>query len=839
LGSQSQTWLIRRERGIFLLALAAICVVAALGVALGDRAAVVELLLIGPVIAAFGTSSRHTAIVAGLALLASIPLGAVGGSFGSGDHLTGVIAVGLVGGLAVGIARLRSGRERDAARLSVQYRVARVLAEAGSLDDAAHDLLEAIGEPLGWEVGHVWEVPDAGALRWVAAWTAPGVQAEEFEVLTRQVAFERGIGLPGRVWQSEATAWLTDVIAEDNNPRAGAAATAGLRGGMAFPVRADGKCALVIEFFARGTREPEPDTIALTEALGGLIGEFLEAQRAEAAVRASEADATQARDQLQAILSGVADAVTAQGADGRLLFANPAALELMGFDSTEELLAAPPEKLRQRFEILDEEGKPFPVERYPGRRALAGEGNAEAVMRLRMYDTGDEIWTTVKSTPIHDPLGRVVMAINVTEDITTHIRAERAQRFLSDASAVIGASLDPSEVLGRVASLAVPEIADWLFIDMPGEDGTLERVASANGDPKQLERATRIHLEHPPSRDAPRGVANVLRTGRPEFYPDLEELARETPGPSHFRLAREFGMRSAIVAPLVARGRTLGVLTLATDRNGRRFDSQDLELAEELALRCAMAVDNARLFSERAYIARTLQQSLLPVELPHIPGIETAARFRPTGQGSEVGGDFYDLFATGSRGWTIVMGDVCGKGPDAAAVTALARYTLRAAGMHERVPSRSLELLNEALLRQRTDRRFCTVAYAFLEAGEDGTRLGFASGGHPLPLLLRRDGTVEPVGEPGTLLGVVPDPRFTDHSVTLEPGDTVVFYTDGVIEGRGASAVLDEQRLAELLESSAGTGADAIAGVVEDAAVAAQGGSPQDDIAVLVLRVAG
>ena len=125
-------------------------------------------------------------------------------------------------------------------------------------------------------------------------------------------------------------------------------------------------------------------------------------------------------------------------------------------------------------------------------------------------------------------------------------------------------------------------------------------------------------------------------------------------------------------------------------RSGRRFDEQDVELAQELARRCATAIDNARLYTERAYIARTLQQSLLPVELPDIPGIETAARFRPTGEGNEVGGDFYDLFETGGRGWTVVMGDVCGKGPDAAAVTALARYTLRAAAMRERLPSRSL-----------------------------------------------------------------------------------------------------------------------------------------------------
>jgi len=262
-----------------------------------------------------------------------------------------------------------------------------------------------------------------------------------------------------------------------------------------------------------------------------------------------------------------------------------------------------------------------------------------------------------------------------------------------------------------------------------------------------------------------------------------------------------------------------------------------VELAQELARRCATAIDNARLYTERSYIARTLQESLLPIELPDIPGVEAAARFRPTGEGNEVGGDFYDMFETGNRGWAVVMGDVCGKGPDAAAVTALARYTLRAAAMRERLPSRSLSVLNEALLRQRNDRRFCTVAYAYIERLDRGARVGIACGGHPLPLLLRADGSVEAVGAPGTLLGVVRDPDLEDRAVTLEPGDALVFYTDGVIESRGDSHI-DERRLAELIGTCAGAGADAIAAKVEEAAVLSQGGRPRDDIAVLVLRVA-
>jgi PAS domain S-box-containing protein len=959
---------------VFLLSLIAVCAVAAVDLAVGDDTVLVELLLIGPVVAAFGASPTHTAVVALFALAIAIPLGLTNDEFGATDQLTRLAAVGLVGGLAVGIARLRSDRERDTARLSVQYGVARVLAEADSLESAGPQLLEAIAEPMGWDVGHLWEVRGDSALRVTATWTRTGFDPSAFEEGTRQLVMGRGFGLPGDVWETGLPAWFSDVLKSDKFTRVESARSAGLRGALAFPIRSGGRCVAVIEVFVREQREPDPDLLVLTDALGSLIGEFVEGVAAAEAVRQSEArktavfassldaiisidheglivefnraaeqmfdrtaeevvgselaelvippslrerhraalrrvvatgqgtllgrrvelvgmradgsefpvelainliagseppmftgslrdithrrraeeereellrleqmarlDATQARDQLQAILRGVADAVTAQAPDGRLLFANEAALVLLGFESFEELQTAPGDWIRDRFEILDEEGEPMPTERLPGRRALAGEDGAEEVVRFRLRATGEEHWSAVKATPIRDDDGFVTMAINVIEDITTHKRAERAQRFLADSSALLGASLEPADVLGEVATLAVPEIADWVAVHMPGDSG-IELMALAHRDPELLRRAEELDRLMPTRHDAPRGVANVLRTGQSELYPDIPELQPQTDDERmRAEHVQRFRMRSALVVPMTARGKTLGALTLATDRSGRRFDEHDLALAEELGRRCATAVDNARLFSERAYIARTLQQSLLPAELPDIPGIEAAARFRPTGEGNEVGGDFYDLFESGGRGWAVVMGDVCGKGPDAAAVTALARYTLRAAAMRERLPSRSLGLLNEALLRQRSDRRFCTVAYAYLEPLSVGARLGFASGGHPLPLLLRADGSVQLVGEPGTLLGVLPDPIFEDRSLSLAPGDAVVFYTDGVIEGRGRAPSLDEEGLAHLVAACAGEGADAIAARVEDAAVAAQDGSPRDDIAVLVLRVA-
>jgi PAS domain S-box-containing protein len=961
---------------MFLAALVAIFVVTALDFAVQANAVFVELLVVGPIIAAFGATPRDTAIVGLIAFLAAIPIGLAGDSFGSAEHLVGVAAVAIVGALSTGVARLRAERELDAARLSVQYGVARVLAEAKSLEAAAPELLEAIGTPVGWSTGNLWESRDDEPLRVVGSWTAAGLEFPRFAEATRQLDPQSELALPARVWKTGRSSWIEDYSADPSYPRAEAAAADGLGGGTAFPVRIGTECVAVIEFFAREVRAPDPDLIALTDAIGVLIGEFIESLRSAEAVRLSEArksavfassldavitidhrgrvaefnpaaeeifghsaedaigaelaelvippslrerhraalrrvvetgestllgqrveligmradgtefpvelainaikgtdppvftgtirdithrrsaerereellhleqlarvDATQARDQLEAILRGIADAVTAQAPDGRLLFANDAAVELLGYESSEALIAAPLTEIMSRFELLDESGRPFPVEELPGRRALAEGVGSEVVVRFRVRATGEERWSAVKSTPIADRAGTVAMAINVIEDITSHKRAELAQRFLSDSSGVLGSSLDMAEVLRHVASLAVPDVADWCAVDLLA-DGTIDRVAIAHQDQAMVAMAEELSSRYPPDPRSETGVPAVLRSGSSELYPEIpDELLRSaTQDEEQYRLIQQIGMRSAMIVPMVARGRSVGALTFVSGPSGRRFDEQDLKLAEELARRCATAIDNARLFAERAYIARTLQRSLLPAELPEIPGIEAAARFRPIGEGNEVGGDFYDLFESGGRGWTVVMGDVCGKGPDAAAVTALARYTLRAAAMRERLPSRSLRLLNEALLRQRDDRRFCTVAYAYLEAHDGGVRIGVSSGGHPLPMLLHADGTVEAIGVPGTLLGVLPDPNLEDRSLSLSPGDAIVFYTDGVIEGRGANVPFDEDALRELLAECAGAGADAIAARVEDAAFAAQEGNPRDDIAVLVLRVAG
>ena len=796
-------------------------------------ALLIQLLLVGPLIAATGATVRQTIVVAVVALAVSILLVAGDDAFGSDRYFVATAVLIMGGALSVIIARLRSHLQRDSARLQAQYNLARVIGDSTSFDDAAPRLLGAIAPPLGRQIAQFWVIQEDGTLRCVAHWHKEGADFDAFERASRELTFQSGQGLPGQAWEAGRPVWLGDALAAGTFVRAAEAEEADLHGGMAFPVIGGQGCIGVIELYSHEIRERDAGVYALSEALGRQVGEFVEALRLEQ-------EREEARVQLEAILRGVADAVTAQAPDGRLLFANEAAAASMGFESPEALMKASIADIMNRYDMLDEDGEPYPLEALPGRRALAGEDGAESLVRFRIRDTGQERWSAVKATPIRDADGNVTMAINVIEDITTHKRAELGQRFLARSGEVLASSLDPDELLVEIANLAVPELADWCSVEVMTEAGALERKALAHVNPDVRQRAIDLSRRYPPDPDAPQGIYQVVKTGQPELYPDIpDEMIRAAAvDQKHYDEIVAIGMRSAIIVPMTTRGRTVGALTWVNGRPGRRFDTQDVELAQELARRCATAIENARLYSDRAYIARTLQQSLLPVELPDIPGVETAARFRPTGEGNEVGGDFYDVFETGDRGWTVVMGDVCGKGPDAAAVTALARYTLRAAAMRQHLPSRCLSMLNEALLRQRDDRRFCTVAYAYIEPLERGARVGVSSGGHPLPLVLRADGSVEPVGAPGTLLGVVPDPDLEDRAITLDPGDTLVFYTDGVIESRASSdGVLDERRLGELIATCAGRGPDTIAAMVEDAAVLSQNGRPRDDIAVLVLRV--
>jgi integral membrane sensor domain MASE1 len=251
----------------------------------------------------------------------------------------------------------------------------------------------------------------------------------------------------------------------------------------------------------------------------------------------------------------------------------------------------------------------------------------------------------------------------------------------------------------------------------------------------------------------------------------------------------------------------------------------------------AVSSERQRIEDTARYISETLQKGLLPSELPQIPGVETVVEFHPAGEQQLVGGDFYDWFESSSRIWDILVGDVSGKGPAAARTTALARYTLRAEASHERRPRQILELLNGAMLRQAPGQT-CTVAYARLVPDRrGGIRMTMSLAGHPLPLVLSTGGAVRPVGHTGSLLGAMPDPTLRDATIELNPGEALLFYTDGLTDAYAPDRIVTEAELIAALERCAGGSAQEIASGVRRAVVDGGTGQPRDDITVVVVRV--
>ena len=234
------------------------------------------------------------------------------------------------------------------------------------------------------------------------------------------------------------------------------------------------------------------------------------------------------------------------------------------------------------------------------------------------------------------------------------------------------------------------------------------------------------------------------------------------------------------------------------------------------------------------HLAHDLQAELLPPQLPEIPEFEAAGWYRAGAQGQEAGGDFYDVFETSGGRWVAVIGDVCGKGPEAASLTALARYTLRAVGRQATGPSDALQKLNEAILEQRSDHRFMTAVMVQLDVG-DHDQVALSNGGHPSPLLVRARGEIEevPLGG-GMLLGIYPDPELVDQRLEMLPGDALVLFTDGLAERRDPRED-HPARIRELLRSTAGASASETATRLGELAMA-DNGKPDDDVAVVVLR---
>jgi PAS domain S-box-containing protein len=551
-------------------------------------------------------------------------------------------------------------------------------------------------------------------------------------------------------------------------------------------------------------------------------------------------DLERVEQRLEAILVNLAEAITVVDEHGRMVFANQAAADLLGADTPNDLMSAAPGTIMQRFLVLDEQNHELDLGSMPGRRLFANERPEPLLVRNIVRATGEERWLIVRSSPIVDPeTNRILYAVNVFENITEVKRAQLAESFMAEASRVLASSMDYTETLQRVAQLAVPLIADWCAVDLLNEQGEIEHMAIHHANPARVTLAERLHRHYRPALEESTGVPEVIRSGCARILTDIppEALAAYARDAEHLELLRAIDARSAIIVPMAGATKTIGAITLVSSESTRRLSEADLALAERLGRRAGTAVENARLYTERTRIAHTLQRALLPESLPAVPGLEIHALYSPAGELNEVGGDFYDVFEYDADRWMFVIGDVCGKGPRAAGVTALARHTLRAAAMSGQSPTQMLCTLHQALRRQPPDTDLCTVCLVTFTRISEHAALTVTLAGHPPPLLIQQSGEATQIGQPGTLLGVLDPINSTESKAELHSGQTLLLYTDGVPEAGRSSGQLGEQGLLELCGRAPEFTLPGLLEHIKHAALEHAEGKARDDIALLALRL--
>ena len=432
----------------------------------------------------------------------------------------------------------------------------------------------------------------------------------------------------------------------------------------------------------------------------------------------------------------------------------------------------------------------------------------------------------------------VLLASMLVHFALERVRDQRWRlEFLVAATANLDTSLDPGQTLQKIARTAVPELAEMCVIDLIDADGWITSTVAAAIDPELARQFEAIRRDHPLHIRGTHPVARALQAREPFVVQGLEQsgaLERATEGDEQMRFMREAGTSSVAVFPMVARGRMLGAMSFLRLGKQAGFEQAQVEVLEDLTNQAALAYDNARLYAERARVARTLRHSLMPAALPVIPGLEFASFFQPMGAGNEVGGDFYDVIGDSSGCW-LVVGDVCGKGAEAAVLTGFLRHTTVAYAREGMAPAKVLSRVNQAMLEQDFGGRFATVILAHASFAGSQVPITIASAGHPPALIVRASGAAEEFGECGTLLGVFEDPVINDSSTVLQPGDALTLYTDGLPEANAPHRLVTVQELLERLGGSAPRYAqETIESLLELVDLSE---SARDDVAILSARV--
>ncbi|MEU4826694.1 SpoIIE family protein phosphatase [Actinomadura sp. NPDC023710] len=432
-------------------------------------------------------------------------------------------------------------------------------------------------------------------------------------------------------------------------------------------------------------------------------------------------------------------------------------------------------------------------------------------------------------------LGRLADEMSLSLEKARVGELERSWRgwlsFVAEASDLLAGTLDQERTMALVAQLVVPRLATWcaVYTVTEAEPDRLAYVWHADEDRSDGLRELLEHAGAAPPTDAS-GTWNGLATAAEEVRVAVGDTATD----------------QVYAFPLIARGRRIGTIVIGRPA-GDRFPRSAIELAEELSRRAALAVDNARLFSAQTAMSSALQRSLLPPGIPEIPGLEVAVVYEPAGEGSEVGGDFYDVFESGrlpggpapASRWRFAIGDVCGTGPEAAAVTGLARHALRILAAEDLSVPAVLARLNRLILGEGERGRLLTLLHGEIAARRrrDGVTIKLTSAGHPPPLVLDPEGGVREAASPQPLLGVFDGVEFHIDTVELRRGEVLLCVTDGVTERRSGNRLLgDGHGLERILADCTGLSAGAVAARIQRA-VRDFGPEPSnDDVALIVLR---
>jgi len=839
-------WSTSERRGAVAASLLLV-VLSTADLATGHSTVLIPLLVIPPLLAGLLCPAPFVAFAGAVSVVLGLPLAAADDIFGTARHLVDmvVLAGGSVLALAIARTRVRLVTLREAEGMALR-RIS-LLDRSSRLIGAPMDFRARLSELSRLVIPDIAELamidlatPDGGLDGVVASAVDP-----EFAALVERIraespldpAGEHPVAVALRTGQAQLRGAMSDAQLERY---------AASPGHLEMMRRLQYSSAIVVPLVARGR------TLGVLSVLRlGLPVPFDEADLAlmtDLASRAALAvdnarlfeEQQQAETRLQTVLDNLAEAVTMIGPAGELVYINSAAAELFGYGTAEEALKVPVARMFADFDLFDEDGRPLDVGRLPGRRVLAGESATPVTLRRVHRVTGEERWLRIKASGVVDPAtGRPNLAVNVIEDVTEERRAGEAAAFLSEATKLLAASLSYEETLGRVAQAAVPKIADWCGVDLLDDDGALGSVAIAHVEPAKEPIVAELRARYPNDARSETGASQVARTGRSELYSAIDPALLEAAAVDerHLELLQAIDMTSVLIVPMTAGERRIGAITFVTTGGRRRLGESDRQVAEELGRRAGVAVENARIHRERSHVASTLQRSLLPPRLPVVPGITLAARFRAAGEANQVGGDFYDLIPMGG-GWLLVIGDVTGKGPDAAATTSLARYTIRTAAMYESDPVAIMRRLNEALLAHDEQGQLCTAACLHILPGEPGEPVGVdvVCAGHPPPYLLRPPGELEELCRPGPLLGAFHRARWEPVRLELAAGDGIVLYTDGVTDARGLDGRFGHERLEAVLRDMAGFAAEEVAEALDATITDFQHGPQRDDVALLVLR---